>query len=224
MKSRQSRSAKILTPKSVRAISSLRVGHLAQDRGDGNVGIVRRGEELLEAVGAVSLGVVVEIAVQVGKMRRVDLALDRLQPVGPLQRLEHETVAGRRVEPVEARQRRRLAAAHVAVDDAVALDAGIGGLADALVIGRAGRLGGLLQTATVMAVEPAVIGAAQPPVLATPEGEVAGAVGAAPGERAVAPLVVAEDDQVLAEHPDFPDRALVGKFLDQREGLPVAGA
>ena len=199
-----------------------RVGHLAQDGGHRDAGIVRGRQELLEAVGAVPFGVVVEIAVQVGEMRGIDLALDRLQPVGPLQRLEHEAVARRRIVPVEARQRRRRAAAHIAVDDAVALGAGIGGLADALVIGRAGRLGGLFQTAPVKGVEPAVIGAAQPAVLAAPEGEVARAMGAAPGERPVPAPVVAEDDQILAEDADILDRAVVGKFLDQREGLPVA--
>ena len=199
-----------------------RVRHLAQDRRDRCVRIVRRGEELLEAVCAVPLGIVVEIAVEIGQMRGVDLALDRLKPVRPLQRLEREAVARRRVEPVEAGQLRGLASAHIAVDDAVALDASIGGLADALAIGRAGRLGGLLQAAPVEGVEPAVIGAAQPAILAAPESEVAGAVGAAPDERAVAPAIVAEHDQILAEHADLLDRTLFGQFLDQREGLPVA--
>ncbi len=117
-------------------------------------------------------------------MRRVDLALGRLQPVGALRALEDEGVRARRVVPVEARQRRRLAVSEIAPDDAVALGAGIARLAYRRAELAVGRLGRLVEAASRDVPQPAVIGTPQPAALEPAIGEIAGAMGATALERA----------------------------------------
>ena len=70
--------------------------------------------------------------------------------------------------------------------------------------------------------QPAVERAAQPAVLQPAEREIGAAMRAGALDQAVAPLVVAEQDEVLAEQPQRLDRPVAGKLVDQRGRLPIA--
>src|SRR4029453_19330411 len=61
----------------------------------------------LPAVRGLERGLVLEIAMQERRMRRIDADLERLQPVAAPQALEGEAVARRRDERVERWQGRR---------------------------------------------------------------------------------------------------------------------
>jgi len=192
---------------------------LAQHLGDRHVGVGRGAAELL----AVALGgvLVLEEAVQVRGMCRVDAHLERLQPVAFEQALEREGVAVGRDEAVELGEGRGLALADVGEDHAALLDHRIGRLLDAGAQLAGGGLGRGLEAVALGVEQPAVEGAAQAAVLEPAEGEVGAAVRAVAVEHAELAVLVTEQDEVLPHELHRLDRARTRQFVGQGHRLPV---
>ena len=154
-------------------------------------------------------------------MDRIDAHLQRLQPVAVDEALEGKSVGLGRNEAVERGKCRRLLFTHPGKDDAVVFHYRVGGLADALVECGARRLAGLFQALSVFVEEPAVEGAAQAAILEPAKEQVGAAVTAVAADKAERALLVAEQDEPLAEQGDGPNRALLFQLLDKRHRLPV---
>ena len=187
----------------------------------------------LAAVGLVACErLVLEVAVQERRVRRIDADLERLQPVAVPQALEGEAVARRRDEGVECRQRRRRRAlgAEPREEHAGALLQRIAALADRAVhsvepIGSAG----VSRQAPSTRELPAVERAAQAVVLAATEREIGAAVRAGRSSRPQRPLPSRNSTR------SWPSRrtGLTGRarhariearieLVEQRRRLPVA--
>ena len=162
-----------------------------------------------------------EEAVQERRVHRIDADLERLQPVALDHALECEGVSLGRDETVEVRELRRLARTHVGEQDAAPLDHRIGLLPDIGAERRVVRLRGCLQARAVHVEQPAVERAAQAAVLQAAEGEIGAAVWAAALQEPVAPLVVLEYDEALAEQPQRLHRPISVELVDERGRLPV---
>jgi hypothetical protein len=65
-------------------------------------------------------------------------------------------------------------------------------------------------------------GATQTAVFQAPVSQISAAMRAAAADQAIAPFVVLEDHQILAEQPHRLDRAVAGEFIHQRGRLPIA--
>jgi hypothetical protein len=120
------------------------------------------------------------------------------------------------------RQGRRLAAAEIGEQDAVLLHHRIGLVAD---IGAERAVLGLrrcLQAAAGDVEQPAVEGAAQAAILEPAIGEIGTAVRTVPSEQAVAALLVAEQDEILAEQAQPFGRTRALELVHQRRRLPIA--
>ncbi len=154
-------------------------------------------------------------------VRRIDADLERLQPVALDHALERESVAVRRDEAVEVRERRRLARPQIGEQDAALLDHRIGLLLDVGAQVAVVRLGRRLQALAVDVEQPAVKRAAQTAVFQPAVGQVGAAMRTTAADQAVAAFVVLEDHQVLAEQPHRFHRAVARQFVDQRRWLPV---
>ena len=165
---------------------------------------------------------ILEEAVQERGVHRIDADFERLQPVAIDHALEGEGVGARRNEAVKIRKCRRLAGAEIGPDDAALLDHRIGFLfqvgAQIAVVG----LGRRLQALAVDVEQPAMKRAAQPAVFEPPVSEIGAAMWTMAADQPVAPLVVLEGDEVLAEQPHRLHRPVAGQFIDQRGRLPIA--
>ena len=69
--------------------------------------------------------------------------------------------------------------------------------------------------------QPAVKRAAQPAILEPAERQVGAAMRDSRDRAGRAAGFVAEQDQILAQHPHRAERPLGGQFLGQRDGLPI---
>ncbi len=182
-----------------------------------------RTAELL-AVAAFQRGVVEE-AVQVGGVRRVDAHFKGLQPVAVPQTLEHEAVRSRRDKTVERREgRRRLSLrAEPGEQRTRLLHQRIAALADALAQRAAHRLGrgfGALASDIEL---PAMKGAAQAVALVAAIGEVGATVRAVAVQQPEPPLGILEQHEVLAQQPHRLDRADRHRRLQRRVELVQHG-
>ena len=155
-------------------------------------------------------------------MHRIDADFERLQPVAIDHALEREGVRAGRDEAVEIRQRGRRARPQIGEQDAAPLDHRIGFLPDVLAQIAVVGLGGRLQTRAVHIEQPAMKRAAQAAILQPPIGEIGAAMRTMPPDQPVAPAVVLEDDEVLAEQPHRLHGTIACKFIHERGGLPVA--
>jgi hypothetical protein len=116
--------------------------------------------------------------VQVREMGWIDVSLVALQIVAVVVVLVDKAALVRLADEVVGGQQGRLARAQVGEDHPGPLLARIGGLANPLVEGAAGRLAWLLQAAAMNVVQPPVVDAPQPAVLQPAVAEVGAAVGA----------------------------------------------
>ena len=165
---------------------------------------------------------ILEEAVQERGVHRIDADFERLQPVAIDHALEGEGVGRRRDEAVEIRKRRRLAGAEIGPQDAALLDHRIGFLLDVGAQIAVVGLGRRLQAFAVDVEQPAVKRAAQPAVFEPPVSEIGAAMRTMAADQPVAPLVVLEGDEVLAEKPHRLYRPVAGQLIDQRGRLPIA--
>ena len=156
-----------------------------------------RAAELL-AVGFGGI-LVLEEAMQIGSVRRIDADFERLQPVAVDVALECKGVAVGSDKAVDLGKRGRGALAEIGPEDAALLDHGIRALLDALAQRRACRLGRRFQALARDVKQPAVKGAAQAAVFEPAEGKVGAAMRAVPLDQAVAVFFVAKQHEILAE-------------------------
>src|ERR1044071_6351888 len=144
------------------------------------------------------------------RVRGVDAALQRLQPVAFLDNLRDVPAVFRHLSPGEFRRRRHLVGrAEISPYKAAQLDRRIGGEVDVLLELVLRRLVHLVDTVTRDVEFPAVIGAPEPAFLIAPEPQRNAAVRAEFVDKADPAVAVAERDEVLAEQLD-PDRRAVG--------------
>ena len=192
---------------------------LAQQPGHRDVGVGGGRAELL-AVGRAGVLVLVE-AMQVGGVRRVDADLQGLQPVALDQPLEGEGVGAGRQEAVEIGEGRCLALAEPGEDDAVLHHHRIAPLAHLLAEHAAFGFGRRFEALAVDVEQPAMEQAAQAAILETAVGEVGAAMRAVAVEQAVTAALVAEQDEILAQHAHRLGRPLGGQFVGEGDGMPV---
>ena len=201
------------------------------------VGPVRRAErgvDDLVARGAVGDRVAVEAAgrrvlgcdraqVEDAQVARVDVALERLEPVARAQDLLDRALAVRRQVGLEVRQRgRRRAGPEIAPHDAVALDARVGPGADLRPERALRRLAGHVDADAVAVELPAVVHAAEPLLLVAAEEERRPAVRAVVLDQRGASGRGAKGDQVLAQEPDPDGRSVgLGQLARQQRRDPV---
>ena len=181
---------------------------------------VRRCAAELLAIGRRGI-LVLEEAMKERGMRRIDADFERLQPVARHQPLERKGVRIRRDEAVDFRKCRRLALAEIRPEDAALLDDGIGPLLDVLAERRARRFGGRFETLAGDIEQPAMKGAAKSAVFQPTEREVGAAMRTVAVHQTVTALLVTEENEVLAEQLDRPNRARPLQFVHQRCRLPV---
>jgi hypothetical protein len=137
---------------------------------------------------------------QDGRMRGVDLAFQRLQPVAFLDAHRHMQLLGGHQVPLQLRKRRRVnLRPHPGPQHAVALAHGVGLDLHVAAHRRAGRLGGDVQALAVDVELPAVVDAAQPVLLVAREDHGGGTVRAGMVHQADTAAGVAEGDEVLAQ-------------------------
>ena len=151
----------------------------------------------------------------------VDGVLLALEPVGVEHRLADDAVGVLLDEDVPAGEDGRGLGAEVGEDEPAELLNGVRLQLDARGEGAGLVLGGHFEALAVDVVEPAVVGAAQAGLLGDAEAEVDAAVGAAPVDEAVAPALVAEEGEVLAEDADGLGVG-VAQLLVGGDGEPVA--
>ena len=182
-----------------------------------------RGAELA-AVGFVQR-LVLQIAVQEGRVRRVDADLDGLQPVAMPQALEGEAVARWRGEAIESRQGRWCAASitQPRKEHAALLHHRVAALLDARAQRRACGLGRRLQTRTCGIELPAVEGAAYAVAFEAREAQIRAAVRAVAIEQSPAAGIVAKEHEVLAEHTHRLHRAMRHARVEPRIELVEQG-
>jgi hypothetical protein len=143
------------------------------------------------------------------RVRGVDAALERLEPVALLDHFRHVAVGCRRLRPGELGQGRlEIRRAHVRPDDAAQLDRGIGRLADLVLEGELFRLVHHVHAAAADVELPAVVDAPQPALLVTAEEQRGAPMRAELFEESDAPLGVTKGHQVLAEELDAHGRAV----------------
>ncbi len=172
---------------------------------------------------------VIEEAVQEGRVRRVDADLEALQPVGVPQALEGEGMGGGRGKAVELGERWRLVGfAKPAKEDAAFLQHRVAALLHAITQLAAGGLGRCVQALAVDVELPAVERAAQAVALGAAEGKVGAAVRAVTVQQAPGAGRIPEQHQVLAHDFHGLDRALRHarvqgrvEFIHQGNWLPV---
>ena len=153
--------------------------------------------------------VVGQQAVQDRRVRGVDAALQRLQPVAFLDDLGDVPALFRHLGPGEFRRRRHLVGrAEIGPDQPAQLDGRIGGEVDVLLELVLRRLVELIDAVAFDVEFPAVIDAAQPAFLVAPEIQRHAAVRAEFIDQTDAALAVAERDEVLAEQFDAHRRAV----------------
>ncbi len=155
-------------------------------------------------------------------MGGVDSDLQRLQPVAVDHALEREGVRAGGGEAIEIRKCRRCTWAHIRKQDPALLRHGIGLLPDIGTHPAAFGLGRRIQAFAFDVEQPAMKGAAQPPMLQASEGQIRTAVRAGTLEQPMASIVVAEQHQIFAEQPNRLDRPVAGQFIDECGGLPIA--
>jgi hypothetical protein len=143
----------------------------------------------------------VDAPVQDGRVRRVDLAFHRLQPVALLHAQAHVHVLLGHQVPLEVGQRRQVVAVgpHVGPGDAVALAAGVVLDLDRFLQAALRGLGRGVEHVAVHAELPAVVDAAHAAVLVAPEHQRRTAVRAGMVDQADAAIAVAKRQQLLAE-------------------------
>ena len=151
----------------------------------------------------------------------VDRVLALLQPVaGRMDRIGHQVVIGN-VEGIQVGERGLfLGRAQVGEDQSLDLLHRIGALADLVTDRAVGRLAGCLQDGAVHIVMPAVIAAAQPPLLDLAELERRPAVRAVAVQEPDPAAPVPEYHQVLAQYPDR-DRVFA-QLLGHGDRMPKA--
>lgn len=154
-------------------------------------------------------------------MGGVDANLVQLQPVAIDEALEGKREFVRRFETIQGGQWRRIAGAHIGKDDAVALDARIGGVVDFGMKIAALRLGRLFQAFTRLIEQPAVERAAQAAVFEAPVTQVGAAVGAMACDQAIGAIIATVQNQLFAHQRDRHHRSFIRQFLGQRSRLPV---
>ena len=161
-------------------------------------------------------------AVQDRRMRGIDAALERLQPVALLPHLRDVAVGFRHLRPFESRRRRHLVARpHIGPDHPADLGGRIGGQAD-LVTERL-RLVHLLDAIAVHVELPAVINAAQAGFLVAPEPQGGAAVRAELVDEPNASLAVAKADELFAKQLHAHRRAIrLGQFARQKGRDPIS--
>ena len=213
-----------------RQVGPRRLAHHARHGPALAADLARTGVAELAAVGFLQ-ALVVEEAVQVRGMRRIDAHLEGLQPVAVPQAFEGEHMAVGRAEAVQRGQRRRLRAVgpEPAEQHPRAGLQRIALLPDARAQAAAFGLGRGFDALAGHVELPAVERAAQAIGLAAAERQVGAAVRAIAVEQAKAPLCVLEQHQVLAEHahrlylPVRHARVEPGvELVEQRHRLPVA--
>src|SRR6185437_17163501 len=132
---------------------------------DGFLGLDRRRD--IGAEQNVALGVerirLRQIAVQIGQMLRIDIALMTLKPVAFVVQLGGPDMGRVEGEKFVSRLARRRALAEIGEDQPARLETWIGRVADAVL--ERGALARLFETAPVPRQKPAVIDAAQPAIL-----------------------------------------------------------
>ena len=159
------------------------------------------------------------------RVHRVDDRIQHLQPVaGETADIGHHRHARDLVGVVDREWRNLRERTHVGEDQALVFAHRIGALAQA----RARLLGALavrrlarrLEDAAVHVEQPAVVAAADAALLADAVFERGLAVAAIEVKEPVAPGLVAEEDEILAHHPD-PLRQ-IGNLGGDRDGMPEA--
>src|SRR5690242_3872182 len=159
---------------------------------------------------------------QIGEMRRVDVAFERLQVVAIEDGLLQEEVIASGAQEFVIRQQRRLAFSHIGKNHPGALGHRIGEVTDLVLVFAVGRLGRLFKTAARDIEKPAVIEAAQPAILEAAVREIGAAMRAENAEQPYAALLVAEKDEIFAEKADRLRRAARRQFGRQCDRVPVA--
>src|SRR5271165_513532 len=166
-------------------------------------------------------GVLGDRAVQDRRVRGVDAAFERLQPVALFPNLRDVAVGFRDLRPLESRRRRHLVArSHIGPDHPAYLGRRIGGQAD-LVTERL-RLVHLLDAIAFDVELPAVIDAAQAGFLVASEPQGGAAMRAKLLDEPDAALAVAKTDELLAEQLHAHRRAVgLGEFARQEGRNPI---
>ena len=191
--------------------------------------LARAGAAKLLAV-AVFQRTVVEKAVQVRSVRRVNAHFQRLQPVAVPQAFEGKAVAGRGFKAVERGEGRRRAAlgAEPSKQGAGFLHQRVTALANAAAQLAARRLAWCLQALAADVKFPAVKRAAQAIALVAAVSQVGAAVRAVAVQQAIAAFGVAKQHQVLPQHAHGFHRAHRHgrvqrgvKLVEQGHRLPV---
>ncbi len=151
--------------------------------------------------------------VQDGRVRGVDAALERLQPVALLDHLRHVTVRRRRLGPGELGQRRL---------EVRWVDGRIGRLADLVLEAQLFRLVHHVHATAADVELPAVVDAPETALLVASEEERRAPMRAVFVEETDAPFGVAERHQLLAQQLDAHRRAVgLGQLLREQRGNPV---
>jgi len=172
---------------------------------------------------AAALGTVGQQPVQDRRVRRVDAAFQRLQPIALLDHLGDVAIGFRRLRPSEFRQRRDLLGrAHIRPHDAAQLAGRIRGDADLVLEVVFLRLVHHVDAGAGHVELPAVIDAAQAAFLVASEIERDATMRAELLDQADAALGVAERDQVLAEQAGARRRAVgFGDLAREQRGDPI---
>jgi hypothetical protein len=155
------------------------------------------------------------------KVDRIDVSFVALQVVATFVKFDHRPVLSRHGEKFIIRQQRRIAGPQVSENYSAGLFAGIGSMANRISMLAAPRLPRLLQTTTFNIVEPTVIEAPESPVLDSPVTEIRSSVGTVQSEQPWTAMIVAEQNQLLAEYFNFDRRPALGQFLRQSHRLPI---
>jgi hypothetical protein len=155
-------------------------------------------------------------------VRGVDADLERLQPVAVPVAFEGEGVLRGRDEAIEIGESGRGAFAEIGEEHAAFFDHGTGAQADVLAEAASLRFRRRLEAFARDVEKPAVERAAQAAVLEASIGEIGAAVRALPVDQSIAVLLVAEENEALAQHPNRLHRSRPLHLIRKRHRLPVA--
>ena len=139
-------------------------------------------------------------AMEKREVNRVYVSLIGLQVIALVKNLRDVDMIWRHFEKFIIRKQRRLARSHVSENHSSCLLAGISGMANIVPMFTAAGLPRLFQTVAGNVVEPTMIKTAEPAILDSPVAEVRSSVRAVNPQKAGAPLIIAEQNQLFAEN------------------------
>src|SRR5207249_8476356 len=149
---------------------------------------------------AVSFISILKKAMEKRDMNRVYVSLMGLQVIALMKDLSDVDMVWRRFEKFIIRKQRSLTRSHVGENHSSRLPAGISEMANMVPMFTPARLSRLLQTSPFNVVEPTMIKTAEPAILDSPVAEVRSSVRAVNPQKAGAPLIIAEQNQLFAEN------------------------